>query len=101
MAQSNLFFFLLPAIDNSQLVHVSRQYRSIIRDCQEQLDRLAEDEADRMSQDAGADPQAHIQQSELLYKLELIWNLVEVLMIEKTASEFHLAGKFKKRGPKI
>lgn len=69
-------------MDNGQLVSLSRQYRSIIRDCQEQSDQLAEDE------EGDDDARRNcIQQSELLYKLELIWNLIEVLMIEKSSSK--------------
>ena len=51
-------------LSNGHLVHVSKQYRSILRDCQERLE------------DNGA--------AELLYKLELIWNLMEILHIEKS-----------------
>ncbi len=60
---------------SSYLVNFSRQYRSIIRDCQEQLDALHD-----------TDPAA-AQHSELLYKLELVWNLVEIICIEKQTSE--------------
>lgn len=64
-----------------QLVKISRQYRSIIRDCQEQLDVLAET--------ASAVQARHYQaQSELLYKLELIWNLVEILYIDAKPGGF-------------
>jgi len=60
-----------------QLVRVSRQYRSVIKDCQEQLEQLAE---------TGAASQSghYLAQSELLYKLELIWHLVEILYIGTT-----------------
>ena len=59
---------------------MSRQYRSILRDCQQQLDcnddlSLIED-----------DPENRSLQSELLYKLELIWNLVEVLFVDRPSN---------------
>jgi len=60
-----------------QLVKVSRQYRSIMRDCQEQLDSLAETGSPSLSSH-------YLQQSELLYKLELVWNLLEILLIDST-----------------
>ena len=59
---------------NGQLLRVSRQYRSILRDCQAQLD----------GHTAGIDAKKSREQSEILYKLELVWNLAEILLIEKT-----------------
>jgi len=63
---------------SAQLLRFSKQYRSVMRDCQETLDKWSEnpnlDEETR---------EAYIGQSELLYKLELMWNLIEVLCIEK------------------
>ena len=64
------------------------QYRSIMRDCQQQLDAEAEIEtAAAPAASASATPPAkadfYVQQSELMYKLELIWNLVEIVCIEK------------------
>jgi len=60
-----------------QLVRVSRQYRSVIKDCQEQLEQLAE---------TGVAAQAshYLAQSELMYKLELIWHLVEILFMDSS-----------------
>ena len=62
----------------ARLLRFSKQYRSVMRDCQETLDKWSEnpnlDEETR---------EAYIGQSELLYKLELMWNLIEVLCIEK------------------
>ena len=60
-----------------QLVKVSRQYRSIMKDCQEQLELLAET---GMASESGH----YIAQSDLLYKLELIWHLVEILFLDTT-----------------
>ena len=62
---------------NGPLLRVSRQYRSILRDCQSQLDSHA----------AGGDAKKSREQSEVLYKLELVWNLAEILFIEKTPCE--------------
>ena len=57
----------------------SKQYRSILRDCQETLDRWNGNP--QIDDDT---KQTYVQQSELLYKLELMWNLIEVLCIEKS-----------------
>jgi len=75
-------------VGNAHLVRISRQYRSIMRDCQQQLDAEAEIEtAAAPAASASATPPAkadfYVQQSELMYKLELIWNLVEIVCIEK------------------
>ena len=70
-------------VGSAHLVRISRQYRSIMRDCQQQLDAEAEIEA-AASNAARAD--FFVQQSELMYKLELIWNLVEIVCIEKPPS---------------
>ena len=86
------------------LVRVSRQYRSIMRDCQEQLEQLADTGAAALAAHYSA-------QSELLYKLEVgiatispfhngditftiapwctmvhqvIWHLVEILYLESS-----------------
>jgi hypothetical protein len=80
---SNVFYFA-SVIGNASLVSLSRQYRSVMRDCQQQLDAEAEISATASDQ---VQAEAYVQQSELLYKLELIWNLVEVVCIEKTASK--------------
>ena len=69
-------------VDNGHLVQFSLQYRSVLRDCQEELDRRVEGEED---DDDTTD--SLIQLSELMYKLELIWNLVEILLVEKNASK--------------
>ncbi|TRY74421.1 hypothetical protein TCAL_10429 [Tigriopus californicus] len=61
-------------------LQISRQYRSVIRDCQELLDGAGAD-PNTMAVDGTGDTPS-VAQSELLYKLELIWNLVEVLVIE-------------------
>ena len=63
---------------------MSRHYRSIIRDCQEQFDVETE-----IAANIGDEEKARgcAQQSELLYKLELIWNLVEIICIEKNTSK--------------
>lgn len=66
-------------IPTAQLVRISRQYRSVLRDCQEQLDQerdveMATDEATSFGD-----------QSELLYKLELIWHLIEVIYVDKSS----------------
>jgi len=59
------------------LVKVSRQYRSIMKDCQEQLDKLSEScPASQFSH--------YLAQSDLLYKLELVWHLVEILYLGNT-----------------
>jgi hypothetical protein len=66
----------ISGIPGSSLVPISRQYRSILRDCQEQLDTRAssahDDEKERLRDF-----------SEILYKLELLWNLMEILFVEK------------------
>ena len=71
-------------VGSAHLVRISRQYRSIMRDCQQQLDAEAEVAS---AAAAAASPATaadfYIQQSELMYKLELIWNLVEIVCIEK------------------
>lgn len=65
---------------SAQLLRFSKQYRSIIRDCQETLDKWSENpDADSDTRDT------YLEQSALLYKLELIWNLIEILCIEKTS----------------
>ena len=73
-----IFFFVISGTSSAQLLRFSKQYRSVMRDCQETLDKWSEnpnlDEETR---------EAYIGQSELLYKLELMWNLIEVLCIEK------------------
>ena len=75
---TNVFFFVISGTSSAQLLRFSKQYRSVMRDCQETLDKWSEnpnlDEETR---------EAYIGQSELLYKLELMWNLIEVLCIEK------------------
>jgi len=59
------------------LVKVSRQYRSIMKDCQEQLEQLSES--------CPASQSSHyLAQSDLLYKLELIWHLMEILYLSNT-----------------
>ena len=65
---------------SAQLLRFSKQYRSIMRDCQETLDKWSENP--QLSEDT---KETYIQQSELLYKLELMWNLIEVLCIEKNS----------------
>jgi len=60
-----------------QLVKVSRQYRSIMKDCQEQLEQLSES---CPTSESGH----YLSQSDLLYKLELIWHLVEILYLDTT-----------------
>ncbi|XP_023344077.1 nuclear pore complex protein Nup85 [Eurytemora carolleeae] len=68
-------------IPTDQLVKISRQYRSIIRDCEEQLNTLSET--------SSAAAAAHYTaQSEMLYKLELIWNLAEILIIDTRPGGF-------------
>ena len=62
-------------IPHEQLVRISRQYRSIMRDCQEQMDALAETTS-------ALESAQHTAESEVLYKLELIWNLAEILMVD-------------------
>ena len=59
-----------------------------MRDCQQQLDAEAEIEATAASNTSAASKAADflVQQSELMYKLELIWNLVEIVCIEKPPS---------------
>ena len=73
-----IYFFVISGTSSAQLLRFSKQYRSVMRDCQETLDKWSEnpnlDEETR---------EAYIGQSELLYKLELMWNLIEVLCIEK------------------
>ena len=59
------------------LVKVSRQYRSIMKDCQEQLEQLSESCPTAQSGH-------YMAQSDLLYKLELIWHLVEILYLDTT-----------------
>ncbi len=66
----------------AHLARISRQYRSVMRDCQQQLDAEAE-----LAEDSQTAEEL-VRQSELLYKLELIWNLVEIICIEKPASKF-------------
>lgn len=65
-------------------LQISRQYRSVIRDCQEVLDGAGVDPNGMEA--SGDDDATRVAQSELLYKLELIWNLVEVLVIETPAN---------------
>ena len=67
-------------MSSAQLSRISKQYRSIIRDCQETLDKWSENpDVDSDTRDT------YLEQSALLYKLELIWNLIEILCIEKTS----------------
>ena len=75
--------YFLTDIAHSSLARISRQYRSIIRDCQEQLDQ---ESARALILDPSRAEHDQLQ-SELLYKLELIWHLVEVLCIERTSSK--------------
>ena len=72
-----MIFWDCIAVTNEFFVTISRQYRSILRDCQEQLD--SNDDTNEDKDNAAA-------HSELLYKLELIWNLVEILVIERPTS---------------
>ena len=72
-----MIFWDFIAVTNEFFVTISRQYRSILRDCQEQLD--SDDDTNEDKDNAAA-------HSELLYKLELIWNLVEILVIERPTS---------------
>jgi len=65
-----------PAFAGGQLTAISRQYRSIIRDCQEQLDSAVSTGKEEEENDNRL-------LSELLYKLELIWQLIEVLFIQR------------------
>ena len=51
-----------------------------MRDCQETLDKWSENPT--IDQDT---KNTYVQQSELLYKQELIWNLLEILCIEKNS----------------
>ena len=64
-------------VGTDALVKVSRQYRSIMKDCQEQLELLSESCLASQSSHYHA-------QSELLYKLELLWHLVEILYLGNT-----------------
>jgi len=67
-------------ISSAQLVRLSKQYRSILRDCQETLDKWSENPTiDQNTKNT------YVQQSELLYKMELMWNLLEILSIEKNS----------------
>ena len=51
-----------------------------MRDCQETLDKWSENPStDNNTRNT------YIQQSELLYKMELMWNLLEILSIEKNS----------------
>ncbi|QQP37908.1 Nuclear pore complex protein Nup85like, partial [Caligus rogercresseyi] len=52
------------ASKSASLLRLSRQYRSILKDIQS---RISEEK-----------------ESELLYKLELLWNLAEILLVQKT-----------------
>ena len=85
-------------------MRVSRQYRSVIKDCQEQLEHLAETgAASQASHYLAQVGQNEFQawnhfyltiliscsnqcllQSELMYKLELIWHLVEILFMDSS-----------------
>ena len=72
--------FNFPGISSAQLVRLSKQYRSILRDCQETLDKWSENPTiDQNTKNT------YVQQSELLYKMELMWNLLEILSIEKNS----------------
>ena len=71
----NTNFGLVLGLINASLLRVSRQYRSILRDCQEQFDGILKSDGDA---------ETIRRHSEVLYKLELIWNLVEILFIERT-----------------
>ncbi len=62
------------------MVRISKQYRSILRDCQEMLDKWVDDQ-----NTIDSDRQTYTEQSELLYKLELMWHLLEIVCIEKQA----------------
>jgi hypothetical protein len=72
-------------VSQATLLRFSRQYRSVVRDCLEQLS----DEAASL-EDQGREEEARdaIRQSELLYQLELLWNLIEILCLERAASEY-------------
>ena len=74
-------FCFLQGITTQPLVRISRQYRSVLRDCQEHLDNQSEKANPH-------DAKKFQNHSEILYKLELIWNLVEILFIEKTPCKF-------------
>ena len=51
-----------------------------MRDCQETLDKWSENPTiDQNTKNT------YVQQSELLYKMELMWNLLEILSIEKNS----------------
>jgi len=62
-------------VSTDQMVKISRQYRSILRDCQEHLDTLSESAV-------AAEVGGYTEQAEVLYKLELIWHLAEILIID-------------------
>lgn len=69
-------------IPGSTLVSISRQYRSVLRDCQDHMDSKvdsAPDDEKEKSRDL----------SEILYKLELVWNLIEILFVEKNPCKFY------------
>ncbi|XP_076338478.1 nuclear pore complex protein Nup75 isoform X2 [Tachypleus tridentatus] len=59
-----------------QLVKISRRYRSVLSACVENLQNDADSAHD------GETKNEYILQSELFYKLELIWNLCEILFID-------------------
>lgn len=80
VTDNNPYYIFLPCqgVENARLVKVSREYRSVIRDCQEELCAKAEGES-------GAAAEESMGQADLLYKLELIWHLVEILHVERHA----------------
>lgn len=63
------------SVTSDQMVKISRQYRSVLRDCQEHLDTLSETAG-------AAEVAGYTEQAEVLYKLELIWHLAEILIID-------------------
>lgn len=69
------------AIPPDQLVKISRQYRSIMRDCEEQLSALSETSS-------AAEAAHYTGQAEVLYKLELIANLAEILILDNKPGGF-------------
>jgi len=68
-------------IPSDQLVKISRQYRSIMRDCQEQLDALSE-------KSSAMESASYTAECDVLYKLELIWNLAEILIVDTRPGGF-------------
>ncbi|KAG0720279.1 Nuclear pore complex protein Nup85 [Chionoecetes opilio] len=80
---------------NAVLVKKCREYRSIIQACQQETENLQPgDEAE----EGGTDPSAHddfTALQDILYKMELILSLVELLFID-TMSEGHLLNQLVK-----